>query len=1166
MELFSLGNLITLAIVALAFVVYHQFAKRGQTISKIREFSKKTMKELDEHIAAQESAVKDYIVNLDIEKKSAGSLYEQLLSKQNDVKTMNSEIGRLSKQLLEHQNSMAALDNQAAGVEENLNRLKEVSAFLDTSAKRLGLAEGKLKSIEKNIDGLEKEFEQENSTALEKATSGLLASVQSDFSDLRAELETMQRLADEHLDAIRSAEKERAQILQEDLAQVESALSKAISESEKKADETGDSIYTHIKEKLDASQTEINQSLDTETANVLAKIKEMNERLEAEAAERNSRLSEGLDARVASLSETEEHIKTEIEAMEKRVVSVTDEINRQAAIATSGLDAKIVSTIEDAEKRVDNASSAMLANIDSLADARKQEIADAINSMKDTALHDMKEVEESVIATANNTRDTVQSEIDTVKNTAISEMNNTMETLTAGASGIKDTVITELNNTKDTLISRMNSEAAFFKQEWANDTEALASKMEHIQEAINSAEEKAVHLNDEINRQTELATSGLDTKVLSIVHAAEEKTEQASIDLLTSIENLASSKKAEVTEELSNILNTAKDEFSHSYAAANNALNQSISTANTELEQKTAATKRRWEDELAVFAEQIQDIQSTIRKETEDMQELVKTVEDKTKQTASEFLVTMEDLASDKKDLISQGMNSLVDSAKDELNQIVTFANSELKDQIAGTKQQWQTDITTIHSKFEEIEVIIRETDNKKQQWNSEISQWAERLNSIKESFSEVESAIQQNGEKAEETEQQIKALNEKLNGEFLEQMHQAQAAIQKSILDDFENFKLNLDAKYNTSISDMTQTLHDAQNQLHIETTDIETRWNSIKQAIEAENGKIIAAENNLKDAITSGHDTAYELQQQGNATAKQGESIKQELAESLDHFRKELKSLELRRSEAQELEEKFIEVKHLGEDINTKMTQFISEKRHLELMEEDFNRLLKTREAVEQKLSTISDADETLNNALLSLRNVRQAMDELDEREARIENRKAMLDTTAEGITANFNHLQEADAALKEQQKNLLALRQHISDLNETQNAINENLAALKTENDAAQATAAQYTHLKDELNDIDNRISNIDKTREFIAQAETRFDNLKRDIDVQIKLLGKVGRVDEQGKAPSQGQNTSSNLSPSDKANIKKLIANNYTPAQVADLYKISIGEIELVLNFG
>jgi DNA repair exonuclease SbcCD ATPase subunit len=283
-----------------------------------------------------------------------------------------------------------------------------------------------------------------------------------------------------------------------------------------------------------------------------------------------------------------------------------------------------------------------------------------------------------------------------------------------------------------------------------------------------------------------------------------------------------------------------------------------------------------------------------------------------------------------------------------------------------------------------------------------------------------------------------------------------------------------------------------------------------------------------------------------------EQADTLKQNLEQRIEDLRGDIDGLDQRRAEAAELEVQFVKIKRLEDEINAKMTRFLSEQRRIELMEADFNRLLRTSQAVETKLTEVTASDDILQAIQVQIRKFNDALAETEEKFQHIEKKNQTLETINQSVDRNFNTLKQTETELKQ-------LTGDIKVRQAEQEAIRLSIEKLTADSEKAQAAADKFTLLNTDLIGIEGRIKEMQKAREWIARAETRLEELNKEIQNQVKLVGNV--LKEEGDIPGRSKGAPT---VSTRENVIKLARQGWKVDEIAKAVKLSRGEVELILD--
>jgi hypothetical protein len=200
MSFFTVGNLLTLGIVALTLIIFRR-SDRGP-MEKARRYGEKLKDQLAEFVAQKEAAVRDYGVALDVRQKQAKELMNRLQFSEEAMAAKIATVTDLNEKIKTYDSTLGELVRMTLRVQVNLTRIQEESPFVEGVGKKVTEAKEKLSSIEKGLVDLELHFDRENALSLEKASASMIAAVESTVSDLQVTAETIERRVEDHRDAI----------------------------------------------------------------------------------------------------------------------------------------------------------------------------------------------------------------------------------------------------------------------------------------------------------------------------------------------------------------------------------------------------------------------------------------------------------------------------------------------------------------------------------------------------------------------------------------------------------------------------------------------------------------------------------------------------------------------------------------------------------------------------------------------------------------------------------------------------------------------------------------------------------------------------------------------------------------------------------------------------
>ena len=278
----------------------------------------------------------------------------------------------------------------------------------------------------------------------------------------------------------------------------------------------------------------------------------------------------------------------------------------------------------------------------------------------------------------------------------------------------------------------------------------------------------------------------------------------------------------------------------------------------------------------------------------------------------------------------------------------------------------------------------------------------------------------------------------------------------------------------------------------------------------------------------------------------------MKNALSRNIEDMQGDLQRLELQKADLDNLESQFAKIKRMEDEVNAKMTRFLTEQRRVDLMEEDFKKLLQTAASVNLKLSELSSNDDTLQELQARFMKLSGLMNETEEKLQRIEKKNQILDVTNEGIDKNFRALQESEKTAKQFEATIGHLS---SELTEMKAAV-ENLTR---ENAKVLETSEKLTLLDAALHEIEERTAALQKARQWCADLEGRINTIYAEAKDLVKVAGELLK-----KEGIKGLGEAGAPTLSQREQIINLTRQGWSSKEIANTLKIAQSAVELILE--
>ena len=333
--------------------------------------------------------------------------------------------------------------------------------------------------------------------------------------------------------------------------------------------------------------------------------------------------------------------------------------------------------------------------------------------------------------------------------------------------------------------------------------------------------------------------------------------------------------------------------------------------------------------------------------------------------------------------------------------------------------------------------------------------------------------------------------------------------------------------------IRELDSTVEDARRRLLDLAAETDNRIMSVRSAVED-------AERHIRDAVDQ------------TKLVDKAEELAHNMERRIDDLKGDVERLDQRRAEVAQLENEFVKIKRLEDDVGAKMIRILAEKSRIETMEANFNRLLQVSRAVEEKLSQVSSSNDVLQNVQLQIRKLDETMVKTDEKYLRIERKNQILDNTNDGIDRNFKVLQDSE---KISSKIGGELMQYAEELE----SIKTSIEKLSAESEKAREAVDRIDVLDGALEEIEERIKSMQRARQWIADAETRLEDLNRQAQTQARAIDSLVKGKKSGPPLDLGEGAPSLRK---KENIIALLLQGWTEEEIAKALKVSRGEVQLV----
>lgn len=492
------------------------------------------------------------------------------------------------------------------------------------------------------------------------------------------------------------------------------------------------------------------------------------------------------------------------------------------------------------------------------------------------------------------------------------------------------------------------------------------------------------------------------------------------------------------------------------------------------------------------------------------------------------------------------GMNDQVNKFESEITQQLTSISSDVgnsRNQAATVLESIRKDFDLwkerLNSQFDEAKTMYSD------KFGSLDANATEMVNQIKHTF---ESDLAQYTEKTKESQDRISAEIQKLSEDS-----------QNTI----EQYETRSNEMLNSIKTQYDEIVEDTQKRIREQNADADQRLRNekilvqeIKEKNEAAQEKMIlkmqSDANKMNDLMDDIDKRLKQFVNQSQVFEKADELTKK-LDDRIDNIKTEMNRIESFNKNIEAIEKDFDRIRKSEEEISQKANRFVAEKKHIDTMEADFNKLLELSSSIDTKIKDLEETNDDMQSLQFEVRKFKETLADISTRYDRLEKKNDVIDKTVVAVDKAFDTLKEVERRLQNCSSTTESLPDQIGGLKHDIDKLLENTPRVK---DALE----KLESIDGILSGTETRMAELKNSSEWLARTETRLQDLSRDAESQVRLLGEITK----NSLTNKSSNVDGAPPLSVRENIIKLAHQGWKPEVIASRLKISLGEVELILE--
>ncbi|MDC7219946.1 MAG: hypothetical protein PQJ59_08400 [Spirochaetales bacterium] len=1116
--IFTWGDLIVMGAVFLILSMFRRQDKNSKTLENVRRYAEKASGELDELVEQKKARLRDLVDDMDVQERTGREVLKRIVTNNEELAAYEEKVKEKLALVDNLQDRMDQLNNIAALVDENMKKVADESAYVDSVGARLTKSQMELEEIDRRLEGVHADFARTNREALEETKSSVIEEYQ-----VRLDLIS---------DQIKSSNSD-----------------------------------------IDGFRGELKDIIDTHEAEKETRIQEFSDRVGEREAEYRASLDKAADR--ASLLEDsvfrtlEEDINQRTDRLEKNWLDGMNDLKEQVANQVEGIRGDLESGRDligkfngDVEQLSDDFNSRMNLQKEDM-QAAMADLENVLNDYREKTDRDQALLEEKR-ASFNREQEESQGRMDQALSDIRNELDNRMEAVRAdieeraGAAELEsmkaveqrykeyDEVIRQRYERLDGFSKDMDALEESLRESLKSQEADFRSSMDGFSNEMDDFQNRERERNDSRLTEIHVMIGEIEKELNQLKQQAydnvSEKLQLFEDDFFTDLKKREGAMQENLTEWRKNVELQLED-------LGNNALRDREEVERNGMAQitrKMSELQTRVVDQFDKFQEQVRNFQSNVNEQIEageknilDYRQTVREEWEKNRSEAMEYLggeseaftsridLRLEDLQKSL-DLQLEQMGTAAEAGRSELTALIEKARSDGEMWQKRLAQMLSENESSLEQEMDEFRQSVSESvaDLKNtfaaQKDELVISSNKDRVEVRKDISDLFERISSLNSDLHDKSEQTLDVFNEK-SEQYLIDYHQR---FREALNDSDEKIKL-----MRSALSDTKEKMDGYQQSVH----------NRIEES--------------YRDLLANVEKIEEKQQEFINQTRifEQADILRKNLEGDIAALQDQVRAVDAAREDMIPVREECDRVLKIYDSVTEKTSTFLAEQQKIDLLDGKVARIINLSDAIDMKLDHVAETDETMQGYMVKLHQLEDLHKEIARRFKEVEKKSSVVDATTQSVDRNFEMLGRIEEGLSGINDDLVPLRSSLHEVKRNSDVLLEN-------KEQVDYIVNNVTNLDTVVADLEGRMKKMEKAREWLAGTETRLENISREAQEKVKLLGNLASKD--GK--TGGSRSAGSPDMSTREMVIQLARQGWNSEEIARSVKLSRGEVELILE--
>ncbi len=542
--LFSVGDVITFAVVLLLLVIFRAADRNNRSIEKLKRFGDKVMEGLGTFVEERTGEMRRLTTDLAASMKDGAEVLRRSQAVEEDLASRAGEVASLQKRLADLDSSLHGLAEASGRADQEVKRLREQSAWVEEVNRRVAATASRLDAVEASARQLAEKLAAQGRAALESVREEVVGAVSERVAGLTEQVSAAEAGSKDlaafvaRLQASAAAvEQDRAASARNALEGFDAEIGARLAAAIEGAAGFEEEVFSKLRQAIEGHEAEAQQGLDRVARSLADHEADLDYRMRRleESAPDPAALVATLHAAVeqaaaASREELTSLGRTLSEEWQREIAATAEEKARLAAGITElsgGLDALKAKAYQDVTDKLKLFEDAFFADLRSRSTAMQEKLG-AWQAAEAAAIEGrVAELERAVAeraaaseAAVAGLRDSLRSEIERARGDAAGVFEKEMASLRDAVEGASRKIHREVEGISaeaESAVAAVRDELAAQKEEtaaaWATERTAVRSEIGEFRGDLEEHRQKVEALQQRMLARLDESQRALSAQV-----------------------------------------------------------------------------------------------------------------------------------------------------------------------------------------------------------------------------------------------------------------------------------------------------------------------------------------------------------------------------------------------------------------------------------------------------------------------------------------------------------------------------------------------------------------------------------------------------------------------------------------------------------------------------